>query len=78
MIVVAYVVAAAVLFWLGMIFAFLGGLIFVTLAAVLAVLKLAGFFVWSWWWAMLPLWTAFGGAVTKMHIAVRDPRFWSD
>lgn len=75
MIVVAYMAAAAVLFWLGMIFAFLGGLICVILAAVLAALKLAGIFAWSWWWAMLPLWTALGGAVTKMHIAARDPRF---
>jgi hypothetical protein len=70
-----YVIAAAVLFWFGMIFAHLGGLIFVTLAAVLAVLKLAGIFPWSWWWAMLPLWTALGGGVLKMRMAARDPRF---
>ncbi len=76
MIVVAYVAAAAVLFWLGMIFPLLGGLIFVILAAVLAALKRAGIFVWSWWWAMHPLWTALGGAATKMHIAARDPRFF--
>lgn len=75
MIVAAYVVAAAVLFWLGMIFAFLGGLIFVILAAVLAALKLAGIFVWSWWWVALPLWTALGGAVLKVRMAARDPRF---
>ncbi len=75
MLIVAYIIAAALLFWLGMIFAFLGGLIFVVLAAILAGLKLAGIFVWSWWWALLPLWTALGGAVAKMHIAARDPRF---
>jgi len=75
MIVIVYVAAAAVLFWLGMIFAFLGGLIFVILAVVLAGLKLAGIFVWSWWWVVLPLWVAIGGAVVKMRIAARDPRF---
>ena len=73
MIFFAYVVSAAVLFWLGMILAFLGGLIFVILAVVLGALKLAGIFAWSWWWAMLPLWGALGGAVVKMRIAARDP-----
>ena len=47
LIVVAYVVAAAALFWIGMVTFFLGGLFFVILAAVLAGLKLAGIFVWS-------------------------------
>jgi hypothetical protein len=75
MIIATYMIAAAVLIWLGMIFTYLGGLIFVILAAVLAGLKLAGIFAWSWWWAMLPLWAAVGGAVVKMRIAARDPRF---
>ena len=75
MLIAAYVIAAAVLFWLGMILAFLGGLIFVILAAVLVALKLAGIFVWSWWWVTLPLWAAIGGAVLKMKIVARDPRF---
>jgi hypothetical protein len=34
------------LFWFGMLFAFVGGLIFVILVAVLAGLKLSGIFVW--------------------------------
>lgn len=75
MMVVAYVVAAAAAFWAGMILFAFGGLIFVALAAVLAGLKLAGIFAWSWWWAMLPLWAAIGGGVVKMRIAGRDPRF---
>jgi hypothetical protein len=75
MVIAAYVVAAAALFWLGMIFAFLGGLVFVILAAILAILKLVGIVAWSWWWAMLPLWGALGGAVVKMRMAARDPRF---
>lgn len=75
MMVAAYVVAAAVLFWLGMIFAHLGGLIFVILAAALAALKLAGIFPWSWWWVALPLWTALGGGFLKMRMAARDSRF---
>jgi hypothetical protein len=75
LIVIAYVVAAAALFWVGMVTFFLGGLIFVILAVVLAGLKLAGIFVWSWWWAALPLFGAVGGAVVKMRIAARDPNF---
>jgi hypothetical protein len=75
MIIAAYVVAAAALFWVGMIFAHFGGLIFVILAAVLAILKLIGVFVWSWWWVTLPLWAALGGGVLKMRVAARDPRF---
>jgi hypothetical protein len=57
------------------IFAFFGGLIFVILAAALAGLKLTGIVSWSWWWVMLPLWAAIDGAVVKMRIAARDPRF---
>jgi hypothetical protein len=75
MIVAAYVIAAAVLFWLGMIFAHVGGLIFVILAVVLVVLKLVGIFPWEWWWVALPLWMALGGAVLKVRMAARDPRF---
>lgn len=71
MLIVAYAIAAAVLFWLGMMFAFFGGLIFIIAAAVLAVLKVAGLFIWSWWWVTLPLWAALGGAVLKMRMAVR-------
>ncbi len=73
MIIIAYVVAAAALFWVGMVTFFLGGLIFVILAAVLAGLKLAGIVAWSWWWTILPLWAAIGGAVAKMWIVARDP-----
>ena len=72
--VIAYVVAAVALFWIGMVF-FLGGLIFVLVAAALAGLKLAGIFAWSWWWAILPLWAAVGGAFVKMRVAARDPNF---
>jgi len=74
MLIAAYVLAAAVLFWLGMIFAHLGGLIFVALAAVLVVLKLTGIFVWSWWWVALALWAALGGGFLKIRVAARDPR----
>jgi len=75
LIVIAYVVAAVALFLVGMVTFFLGGLIFVILAAVLAGLKLAGIFAWSWWWATLPLWGAAGGAVVKMRVAARSPNF---
>jgi|HubBroStandDraft_6_1064221.scaffolds.fasta_scaffold2998926_2 hypothetical protein len=76
MIVVAYVVAAIALFWLGMVTAVvLGGLGFIIVAVVLGGLKLAGIFPWSWWWAMLPLWAAVGGAYVKTRMAARDPRF---
>jgi hypothetical protein len=75
MIVIAYVVAAVALFWIGMVTFYLGGLVFVVLAAILAGLKLAGIFVWSWWWTALPLFGAVGGAVVKMRIAARDPNF---
>jgi hypothetical protein len=75
MIVAAYVVAAAALFWVGMVTFFLGGLIFVILAAALAGLKLAGIFIWSWWWVALPLFAASGGAFVKMRAAARDPNF---
>jgi len=75
MVVAAYVVAAVALIWLGMLTFFLGGLVFVLLAASLAILKFAGIFVWSWWWAMLPLWGALGGAIVKMRIAASDPQF---
>ena len=75
MFVIGYVVAAFALFWLGMVTFFLGGLIFVILAALLVVLKLVGIFVWSWWWTALPLFGAAGGGVVKMRIAARDPRF---
>jgi hypothetical protein len=75
MIAAVYVVAAAALFGLGMIFAFFGGLIFVILAAALAGLKLTGIVSWSWWWVMLPLWAAIDGAVVKMRTAARDPQF---
>ena len=73
MIVVAYVVTAAALFWVGSVAFFLGGAIFVILAAILAGLKLAGVIAWSWWWIVLSLWTAIGGAVAKMWIVTRDP-----
>jgi hypothetical protein len=76
MAVIAYVVVAAVMFWLGMIFAFLGGLIFIVVAAVLGGLKLAGVFPWSWWWAMVPLWVVAGGAVLKMRMALRENRLY--
>jgi hypothetical protein len=68
-----YLVAAVALFWLGTIFANLGGLIFIILAAVLALLKIAGILAWSWWWVALPLWVALGGAFFKMRTAGRDP-----
>ena len=76
MTIVAYVVAAAVIWWVGMVTSmFLGGLIFVILAAALAGLKLAGIVAWSWWWALLPLWGAMGGASVKLWMAARDPNF---
>jgi hypothetical protein len=75
MMIVIYVVAAATVFWVGMITAFLGGLVFVILAAVGAGLKLAGVIALSWWWALLPLWGAMGGAYVKMRLAARDPNF---
>jgi hypothetical protein len=73
MIVIAYLVAAVVLFWIGSVAFFLGGAIFVILATILAGLKLAGFVTWSWWWIALPLWAVVGGAVVKMRIVTRDP-----
>ena len=73
---ISYVIAAAAVWWVGMISSVvLGGLIFIILAAVLAALKFAGIFAWSWWWAMLPLWGAMGGASVKMWLAARDPNF---
>ena len=66
MLIAAYVVAAAVAFWIGMITAVaLGGLGFVILTAILAGLKLAGIFDVSWWWVLLPLWTVLGGVYVK-------------
>jgi hypothetical protein len=67
MTIVAYVVAVAVVFSVGMILASWGGLIFVLLVAVIACFKLAGIIAWSWW-VMLPIWWALGGAVVKMRI----------
>ena len=75
MMIVAYVVAAAVLFWVGMVTAFLGGLIFIVAAAILAGLKLFAVISWSWWWTLLPLWAAAGGAYVKVRLAARDPNF---
>jgi hypothetical protein len=70
---IAYVVVAAALFWLGSITSpVLGGLIFVIAAAVLAGLKLAGLIAWSWWWIVLPLWAAIGGAYVKMRMAAKS------
>jgi hypothetical protein len=72
----AYLVAAATLFWVGMITAtVLGGLIFVIAAAVFAGLKLVGTIAWSWWWMMLPLWAAIGGAYVKVRMAARSEQF---
>jgi uncharacterized integral membrane protein len=64
MIIISYAVATFALFWVGMVAVFLGGLILVILALVLAVLKVAGIFVWSWSWVLLPLGVALFGNVT--------------
>jgi hypothetical protein len=59
-----YLLAGAAVWWLGVMLTAtgIGGLPFVILATLLAGLKLAGIVAWSWWWAMLPLWGAVGGA----------------
>jgi hypothetical protein len=77
MTIVVYVIAAAFVFWVGMILTAsgIGGLPFLIVAAVIAGLKLADIFPWSWWWAMLPVWGAVSGAYLKMRLAARDPRF---
>lgn len=77
MAIITYVLAAAVLWWIGMAITAaigLGVLPFVLIAALLASLKLAGIFVGSWWWAILPIWGALGGAAVKMWVASRDPQ----
>ena len=51
----------------------LGGLPFVILAVLFAGLKVVGNIEWSWWWALLPLWGAIGGAIAKMWMITRDP-----
>jgi hypothetical protein len=69
-----YLLASVAVFWVGMLSSVLmGGLLFLILAGVLAGLKLAGILAWSWWWVMLPIWGAIGGAVAKMWIVTRDP-----
>ena len=69
-----YLLASIATFWIGMLSAVLmGGLLFLILAAVFAGLKLIGIFAWSWWWVVLPIWAAIGGAVAKMWIVTRDP-----
>lgn len=71
---VYYLLATAAVFWLGMLSAvFVGGLLFLLAAALIAGLKLTDVIDWSWWWAGLPIWGAIGGAVAKMWIATRDP-----
>jgi len=69
-----YLLASIATFWIGMLSAVLmGGLLFLILAAVFAGLKLAGILTWSWWWVVLPIWAAIGGAFAKMWIVTRDP-----
>jgi hypothetical protein len=71
---VLYLLAAVAVFWVGMLSAVLmGGALFLILAAILAGLKLAGAIGWSWWWVILPIWGAIGGALAKMWIVTRDP-----
>jgi hypothetical protein len=71
---VLLVVAIIGVFWIGMLSAvFMGGLLFMILVAIFAVLKLAGAIDWSWWWVTLPIWGGVGGAVAKMWIVTRDP-----
>jgi hypothetical protein len=67
-----YLIVAAVLFWLGLISALRSTLILMIATAVLAMLKLAGIFEWSWWWALSPLWIVTGG-IAKAHYALSDP-----
>jgi len=67
---ILYVLAIVAVFWVGMLSAvFIGGLLFLILAAVFAGLKVAGIIGWSWWWVTLPIW----GAIAKMWMVSRDP-----
>jgi hypothetical protein len=71
---IIYLLSSVAVFWIGMLSAvFIGGLLFLILAAVFAGLKLAGILGWSWWWVFLPVWGGIGGAVAKMWIVTRDP-----
>ena len=74
MAILVYVVAATVLFSFGMIFAFLGGLIYAIAALVFAMLKFADVLIWSWQWTLLPLWAAAGVAAGKIEYALHHRR----
>jgi hypothetical protein len=68
------VLAIVAVFWIGSLSAvFMGGLLFMILAALFAGLKLTGIVAWSWWWVTLPIWGGVGGAIAKMWIVTRDP-----
>ena len=72
---IIYVIAVAVVWWLGMMLTAsgIGGMPFILLALLGAGLKLAGIIDWEWWWTLLALWGALGGGVAKMWLATRDP-----
>jgi hypothetical protein len=71
---IIYILASIAVFWVGMLSAvFMGGLLFLILAAIFAGLKVIGIIGWSWWWIALPVWGAIGGAIAKMWIVTRDP-----
>lgn len=69
-----YLIATVAVFWVGALSAvFIGGWLFLILAAVLAGLKVAGIIGWSWWWVTLPIWGAVGWAVTRMALKHSTP-----
>lgn len=63
---IIYLLAVVAVLWVGMLSAvFIGGLLFLILAALFAALKLVGIIAWSRWWVALPVWGAVGGGIAK-------------
>lgn len=70
-----YIVAAVVSSWVGVLLtaAGFGGLLFVVLALLFAILKILGVIAWTWLWVLLPMWPALSGTLFKMWRVTRDP-----
>lgn len=75
MFVVIYAVAAAAVFWLGMMLTAsgIGGLPFVVLVVIFVALRFLGVIAWHWLWVILLLWGGIGGVIAKTWIVTRDP-----
>jgi hypothetical protein len=66
---IAYLIVATAVAWLGIVLVGLGGFFFVTVAALMGTLKLAGIIAWPWSWTLLPLWGVLGIVVGKLRMA---------